>query len=309
MLKVTGRYITFNNMHFDEYLSKVNNYVNVCELITKFREDKITPTDIKRTQEYKQGSYHQDPFYQFYKVIDQEIINKFEKDILTTENILSSIEYTTITEKQLQRWYKINLEQYKRGNVNESFVIFNNLLMEDYIELKREGVLDKDIQRQLNVKHEMYEFFISINKEFESQIIQIKKDLLLKALNDDKTRDEAIKIAGVTPKEYDDIVKFSNFKEDEFSKKRNLEVESRKERLVEFLKTNDLKSSCNLAKITVDDFYEWYGEDVTSEFYLNSTTVLMHNFLNERRKGKSKVEAAELLVLTINMLGIGLIEL
>ena len=232
MLKVAGRFITFRNMHFDEYLNKIDNYISVCELITKFKEDKITPSEIKKTKEYKQGSFAQEPFYQFYKIINQEIINKFEKDILTTENIQNSIEYTTITQKQLERWYKIKLNQFKKGGNDQSFDVFNKLLIEDYIELKRQGVLEKEIKKQLNVTQETYEFFKTFDRNFESQVTQIKKDLLLNALKDGKTRSEAIEIAGITSKEYDDLVKYSEFKGDEFYQKRNLEVELRKEKMV-----------------------------------------------------------------------------
>lgn len=297
MLKVAGRFITFNNMYFDDYIAKIEKYLSVCELITLFREDKITPKEIKQTIEYKQGSFKQDPFYQFYKIIDHEIINKFEKDILTTENIQNSIDYTTITQKQLQRWYKIKLNQYNKGNVNESFVVFNELLMDDYIDLKRQGILEKEIKKQLNISPEVYEFFSSYNKDFAGDIKQINKDLILKALSENKTRAEAIEFAGVTPKEYDDIVKYSDYKGDEFSQQHNMEIETRKERFVEILKENDIETSAELAKITVGDFYKWYDENTTSKFYIDSTKILMDKFLDERRQGKSKLEA-------INSIGI-----
>ena len=297
MLKVAGRFITFNNMYLDEYLAKIDNYIAVGELITRFKEDKISPEDIKKSKEYKQGSFHQEPFYQFFKIVNREIIKKFEKDILTTENIHDSIEYTTITQKQLQRWYTMQLGHYQRGNINESFVVFNKLLQEEYIDLKRQGTPEKDIKKQLNVSDEIYEFWQKEYDDFITEIREIKKDLLLKAFNDGKTRDEAIEIAGMSQKEYDDLVKYSDFKGNEFSQKRKMELEARKQNLIEYLKENDLKTSCDLAKISVDDFYQWYEQDMSSDFYINTTTVLMHNFLNQRRKGKTKVEAAQAIAL------------
>ena len=66
MLNVRGRIYTFNNMYFDKYMTKIDNYLAVGELITKFREDKITPKDIKQTFEYKEGSLRHEPFYEFY---------------------------------------------------------------------------------------------------------------------------------------------------------------------------------------------------------------------------------------------------
>ena len=146
MLNVRGRFITFNNMYFDRYMDKIDNYLAVGELITKFREDKITPSEIKQTFEYKEGSLKHEPFYMFFKIINDEVINKFEQDILSTENIWQSIDYTTITERQLETWYMKNMNLHKKGKVNESFVKFNTLLMEDYIDLKRHGLPEKDIK-------------------------------------------------------------------------------------------------------------------------------------------------------------------
>ena len=91
------------------------------------------------------------------KIINEEILNKFERDLLTTENIWDSIEYTTIPQKDLKRWYLIKLNNYKKNEINESFVIFNRLLIIDYLSLKREGIKDSDIERQLNISKEMLE--------------------------------------------------------------------------------------------------------------------------------------------------------
>ena len=293
MIKVAGRFFTFNNMYFDKYMTKIDNYLAVGELITKFREDKIAPAEIKQTYEYKEGLLHHKPFYEFYKIIDHEIINKFERDILTTDDIWDSIEYTTITQKQLETWYMKNLGLYNRGTVNEPFVTFNNRLMGDYIKLKKEGIPDKEIKARLNVSRKVYELWLTLDDTFEDEITQIKKDLFLNALSEGKREDEAIQIAGMTEKDYADLVKYSDFKGDEFSRIRNRELDERKLNLIEYLKHNDLNTSCELAKLSIDDFYKWYDKDMSSDFYLNSTLVLMHNFLNQRRKGKTKIESAE----------------
>lgn len=294
MLKVTGRDITFNNIGLDGYLSKIDSYINICELITKFREDKILARDIKQTIEYREGSRKNEPFYQFYKITNREIIKKFERDLLTTEDIWKSIEYTTITENQLSRWYKRELGKYNRGTVNDSFIIFNDLLKREYLDMKREGILDNEIKARLNVTREIYDFWIRYDQEFTNNIREIKIDLLTKAISEGKRREEIIESAGVTQKEYDDIVKVANFNNTDFAKLRNKEIESRKGAFIRFLKNNALKSSCHLAKFTLDDFYQYYDEaDVESEFHIKSTQILMDKFLAQRRLGKTRHEATE----------------
>ena len=294
MFKVKGREYRFNNSNLDSFLDKIDKYIKVGELITQFREDKITPSEIKQTYEYKQGSFKQYPFYQFYKVINEEIVNKFEKDLLTTENIWDSIEYTTISPKELNRWYNIQLNQYKKNNINESFVIFNNLLTDEFLFLKRQGIKDKDIIAKLNISNEMYEFFPKFRENFTSEIEEIKKDLILEALSENKSRNEAIELAGITQKEYDDIIKYSKFKGNEFSEEYERIVNERKESLLINLTDNDLMVSCELTKVNVDDFYKWYDKaKIDDEFYINSTKILMKKFLSERKTGKTKAEACK----------------
>lgn len=293
MLKVRGRYITFNNMHIDEYLSKIDKYIAVCELITKFKEDKIAPAEIKKSREYRQGSFKQEPYYQFYKLVNREIVKKFEKYLMTIEDIKRSMEYTTITQKQLDRWYILNLAEYKRGNRRESFVLYNDLLMDEYLRLKGEGMHEKQIRKELNVTDDKYEFWRTINPDFESEIHKIKIDLISKALTEGRLKAEIIEIAGVTPKEYDDIIKVSRFKNDEFSQLHAKEVETRKENFLKYFADNDLETSCEMAKFSVDDFYNYYDSaDHSSSFYTETTCLLMDKYLDERRTGKNRQEAS-----------------
>ena len=274
MLKVTGRFISF----------------------TKFREDKITPSEIKQTYEYKQGSLHNAPFYEFYKIINNEIINKFERDILATENIWESIDYTTITQKQLETWYMKNMNLHKKGKVNESFLVFNSSLMDDYIDMKRQGMLEKEIKEKLNVSSNVYEFWTSINDSFEDEIAQIKKELILKCLKEGKTRVETLEIAGVTPHEYDSLYKVSDYNHDDYADEINREREARKLRFTSYLASLDIETSCRYAKISVDDFYSWYGNaKPNSQFYLDVTEILMGKYLDERKTGKSKVESIKMI--------------
>ena len=300
LIRANGFSYTFNNSNLDSYLDKIDKFIKVGEMITQFREDKITPAEIKQTKEYKQGSFKQYPFYQFYKVINEEIINKFEKDLLTTENIWESIEYTTISAKELNRWYNIQLNQYKKNNINESFLIFNNLLIDEFLMLKRQGINDKDILVKLDISDEMYEFFPKFRNSFSSEVEEIKKDIILKALSENKSRNEVIELAGIMQKEYDAIM--GRYKEAEPEEYEKI-INERKERLLINLTDNDLMISCELAKITLDEFYEWYDRaKIDDEFYIKSTKILMEKFLSERRTGKTKVEAANAMGLRVSII-------
>ena len=294
MLKVAGRFITFNNMYLEEYLKRIDSYISVGELITRFKEDKISPEEIKKSKEYKLGKNRQEPFYQFYKITNREIIKKFEKDLLATEDIWRSIDYTAVTQHQLERWYNIRLGNYRRGNVNESFVIFNKLLIKDYLKLKSEGILEAEIRKTLNVSDEVYDFWCDFDRYFEKNLKQIKLDLIVEGIDRHMTKGEIIEYAGLTAKEYDDIFKVADRKGEDIAQIRNREIESRKRQFVKYLLNFDLKIACSKALFTLDDFYEYYDSaDVNSEFYVKSTRILMDKYLTQRRFGRTKTEAIE----------------
>ena len=294
MLKVAGRFITFNNMYLEDYLKRIDSYISVGELITRFKEDKISPEEIKKSKEYKLGKNRQEPFYQFYKITNREIIKKFEKDLLATEDIWRSIDYTAVTQHQLERWYNIRLGNYKRGNVNESFVIFNKLLIKDYLKLKSEGILEAEIRKTLNVSDEVYEFWCDFDRYFEKNLKQIKLDLIVEGIDRHMTKGEIIEYAGLTAKEYDDIFKVADRKGEDIAQIRKREIESRKRQFVKYLLNFDLKIACSKALFTLDDFYEYYDSaDVNSEFYVKSTRILMDKYLTQRRFGRTKTEAIE----------------
>lgn len=302
LFNVKGRLISFNNSKLDSFIAKIDYYIHIGELITKFRQDKITPEEIKQTEEYVKGSFNQEPFKHFYYVINEEIMNKFEYELISTENIQKSIDYSTISQKDLNRWYNIQLNQYKRNNINEAFVIFNELLTGEYLLLKMEGVSEGDIQSNLNITKEMLEFFPKFRSDFNEEISQIKKNLVLQALSENKSKKEAIEFAGITAKEYDDIIRLFKDRKNEVNDEYERIISDRKEKLLINLTDNDLFMSCKLSNVTVDNFYEWYDESkIDSKFYIKSTKILMDKYLIERKTGKTKSEACESIGLKENI--------
>ena len=292
LFRVKGNYISFNNSNLDSFLLDMDNYIKIGELITDFREYNITPAEIKQTKEYIQGSFKQFPFYNFYKIVNEEIVIKFEYELISTEDFKKSINYSTISQSELNRWYNIKLNQYRKGDISEAFVMFNNLLIDEYFSLKREGCSEKDIQSNLNITKEMLEFFPKFRPNFEDEISEIKKVLILQALSEEKSRKEAMEFAGITSREYDNILKSFKDRRNEFRDEFEKIMNERKEKLLINLTANDLFTSCKLSNVTVDDFYEWYDESkIDSEFYIKSTKILMNNYLNERKTGKTKSEA------------------
>ena len=292
MLKASGINYTFNNMGLDDYLSKIDNYINICELITKFREDKIDPKDIRQTREYREGGRKIEPFKQFHIIVNREIRKKFERQLLSTRDVWASIDYAAFTDEELERWYKKQHGKYQRGEVNDAFVVFNDLMIEEYLELKSEGILESEIKKTLNISGEVYEFWHSYKSDFERRLKGIKLDLIEKAIQDGMSRDEIIEYAGVTPKEYENIFKVADHKGERIAQIRNQELESRKGEFVKYLYNFDLEIACKKAKIPLKDFYEYYeNSSVKSTFYVKTTRYLMDKYLLFRRRGRTRSES------------------
>jgi len=295
LLKAKGIYYSINNMYHDSYIDKINDYITVGELITRFKEGKIDPSEIKKSNEYKQGSLKHKRFYQFYLIINQEIINLFEEYIIHTKNLWKSIENSDISQEQLKKWYKKEYDKYKRKKINRPFIIFNELLIEEYFKLKRKGIPEKEIRQNLNITEEIYNFLPEFKNNFTKEIKQITIELLSKATQEGKSTEEIIEYAGITLKEYNDINKLSDSKKDEYFKLRHEEIESRKKELLKYLYNYNLPVACKKAKITLEDVYEYYDEDETSQFHMKTTELLMDKYLKERRKAKPSEEVLEIL--------------
>ena len=299
ILTVKGRFITFNNLHINEYLAKVDKIIAVGELLSKFIYNEITPKEIRQTSEYKKGSFNQEPYVKFFNLVNREIINKFEKDLLTSDNVWDSIEFSAISKKQLHRWFEINLNNYKKNILNESFICYNQLLINDFLNLKRQRISDAEIMDELNITPKIYDFWFEFSEDFLDNLVDIKKELIIQGLNDGKSKEEILEFADVTLKEYDDLVKRSDVESDEFSKIRNKEIKRRKENFIKYLKNNGLEDSIKLAKLSADDFDKLYVEDINSNFYCSVTSILMDKYLAEKRKGKSKLEISDAIGLDI----------
>ena len=85
-----------------------------------------------------------------------------------------------------------------------------------------------EIKDKLNITSKIYDFWFEFSESFSDNLEDIKKELIIQALNNGKTKEEILEFVGVTLKEYNDLVKISNFKCDEFSKIRNQEIEKKK---------------------------------------------------------------------------------
>ncbi|WP_458405862.1 hypothetical protein [Methanobrevibacter sp.] len=288
-----GEYYTFNNEKFKNHIDIINQYIEIGLLISKFYNDEITAFEIKKTKQYLNGSKQQKPCIEFYNLVNEKIKNDFEKKLIKTENIKKSMKESAMDNLILQNWFDKEKEAFITGSLNDAFILYNELLIKDFFDLKKKGLRDDEILKHNEIDPQMYEFWREhfMGRNFMKKTTKIKKDLILKEIRKNKTLNEALKSSGISQKEFDKLYILSKNNNDDFYRDFNNEYTIKRQKTVlKHLKYNNLNAALRKSKITKTEFLKWYykGESNLSDFYIESTSLLMNKYLHHRSNGFNK---------------------
>lgn len=148
---------------------------------------------------------------------------------------------------------------------------------------------DLDLFREFKVK----------NNDITSNLL--KRGLIINALKEGKTKSEAISCAKISEDEFNEIYQTSRIEKTDFYLRFNLEYcENRKRQYVKHLKTNDFYNAIVKSDMSQKEFNKWYAYDESrvlggeraSDFYINTTKLLMDKYIESRRSGKNKPDSA-----------------
>ncbi|SDA46230.1 hypothetical protein [Methanobrevibacter millerae] len=288
-----GEFFSFNNDVFDEYLSQINSYIEISILINKFYNDELTPREIKRTPEYHKGLKGHEPFVEFHNLVNDRLIRVFERSIINLEDIKTSIDFASISYDDVLEWFCNEKNAFMCGELNDAFINFNELLIEDYLSEIKKGCFDEEkIKQKLNVTPEIYDFWMDyyIDGELSDEILNVKKILIIDELSRNKTLIQAIASVDMTSDEFKEIYGESKKNNDSFYRSFMREyVEKRQVMILKYLKRDNLTDALRKARIAKKEFHRWYfdGEVENSRFYLDVTQILMDKYLDLRKKGLS----------------------
>ena len=195
----------------------------------------------------------------------------------------------------IKRWFNQKRQDFSNGSLNESFILFNELLIKDYFKLKRKGLNEEEIMKHLKISSEVYDFWQKdfVGSNFIKQKKEINKDLLISELKKNKTLKEALVNVGITKKEFTDLYHLSKSLDDEFYKKFNeVYIIKRQKSLVKHLRNNSLNTAIHLSKITRREFNLWYreSEKIGGVFYIECSKILMDRYYELRKNGLNKKE-------------------
>lgn len=193
----------------------------------------------------------------------------------------------------LKEWLIHEKESFNQGRINEAFIIYNELLIKEYFNLKRRGLEEAQIRKQLNISDDLFDFWVKSfsGEDFIKKTSDIKKELIIRELKKDKSIDGVLKSVGISKREFDKLYILSKNYDNEFYQEFNKHYTQKRQRLfVKNLKHQNIIGAVKRSKISNAEFIEWYfeGEISYSEFYLDTTRILMEKYLKSRKQGLNK---------------------
>ena len=289
-----GEYYTINQDNFNSYLEEIDQYIEIGILITKFYNDEISAEEIKDSPEYKMGCRDEKPFRELFKLATAKIEKTFEENLLNSEDIKKSMKNSSMNDLDIKYWFYREKELFEEGIINDAFIVYNKILIDDFIALKKKtNQFDEDILIQLGIPKDVYRFWKNhfVPGKFVKRNKNLKKDLFISELKNNKSLNEALKSAKINKDDFRKMHSASKHNDGEFYEQFEKEYTEKRKRLVlKHLKNYNLNMAVRLAKITKSEFIKWYfeGEKTLSDFYVKATELLMEKYIDYRRNNWDK---------------------
>ena len=244
---------------------------------------------------------------EFYRLVNLKLEMGFEDNLCKTENIKKAMKASSMDNIAIHDWFERKKQDFINGDLNDAFILYNEILIKNYFKLKRKNIEESRIKYQLQISESLYNFWQNefMGEDFLKMTTEIKKDLILKEIKKNKSLKEALSSAGISEKEFDRMYLLSQKKDDEFYQMfREIYVKKRQKTFLKHLEHNNLNSAIRISKISLNEFHRWYadGEVEYSEFYIDSTRILIDKYLKLRKRGWKKQDILKKMNITKNML-------
>ena len=301
-----GEFYSINEMQFKKQLDEIDEYIEIGLLLTKFYTDEISAKEIQATLQYWKGGINQKPYVEFYRLVNLKLEKNFEENLCRYENIKKSMKESSMDNLSVRDWFAHKKEDFIKGDLNEAFILFNEILIREYFNLKKKNIDEVKIKYRLQISDELYDFWENefMGDEFLKKTTEIKKELILSEVKKNKTLKEALSYAGISQNEFDRICLLSKNADDEFYKEFNRTyTKKRQKTFLKHLENNTLNKAIRISKISRSEFNSWYfaGQYDYSNFYIKASELLMDKYLVYRRRGYSKQEILKIMDISKNI--------
>ncbi|WP_458403718.1 hypothetical protein [Methanobrevibacter sp.] len=295
VISVNADYFTINEEEFQKQFREVDQYIEIGLLLEKFYLDEITPSEIRATLEYWKGGINQKNYREFYRLVNLKLEKGFEENILKFENIKKAMKESSMDTLNVREWFSRKKELFLEGDMDDAFILFNELLIKQYFRLKKRNMDDTKIKNRLQIRQDIFEFWQChfMSDDFFRLTDEIKKDLIIREVKRNKTLNDVFKSVGISKNEFDRLYVMSKTSGDEFHKSFDRHYTLKRQKsLIRHLKNNNLNKAIKISKITKNEFCRWYyaGEEECNDFYMKTTEILTDRYLSYRIRGWNKSE-------------------
>ena len=297
---------------FEGFLNCINEYFEINYLLTEFILGKYKLNQIKNTEIYRKGRENINPYVQVPKIVNEIIFKEFLNDVRLNVPIDDIMEDTGISQADIDEWFSNQIDDFKNHHVSNEFITYNQLLMEKYLVLKRKACKNSKILEELHISQEIVDFWASSLKrqsqQFFKQLKECEMDLILDAIEDDRTKAEACEIADITTDDLEAMIDKGKNGDELYGPFYNVFADiyyrQRRDEFLNHLSNNDYKTAVDLAGLEKDEVDMWYersakdfayGQRDDNSFYIKTTKVMMKNYINARRLKKSQDESCKMI--------------
>ena len=266
--KSSDKIYKLNEENFDRFIDEIKQYLQVDFLLTEFVSGKFKFNEIKNTSEYKKGLKGEFPYIEFARIVNDRIFSEFLNEVRLNIPIDEILEDTNIEIEDVHRWYDSSKKDYINGIRNEDFVQYNRIVMDRYLKLRRQSKSRSEIRDTLQINQDYIDFWKTSMRldsyEFFDEIEKIQMELVINAIFDDKTKEEAIKIADISLDELDEMCEMGRQGDEKYKAFYDIferqYTSKRRRDFIFALNDNNLEKSFEKSKLSPKDFELWYGE-------------------------------------------------
>ena len=290
-----GEYYKFDSDNFKEYLSEIDEYIKIGLMINRFYKDQISAYDIKNSPEYQKGFKNEKPYRELFKLVNQKVEKTFEANLLKLKDIKKSMKISSMSQYNINHWYSHEKDSFNQGSLNEAFILYNELLIDEFFKMQMKGIDENEIMKELDIYPDTVYFWQNhfIEGDFYKKNKNAKQKMIINEIKNNKSLNDSLQSANVTKNDFDKMYLDSKMTNDEFSKEIDKEyVAKRQKLLIKHLRNNNLNKAIKLSKISKKEFLQWYykGERESSEFYIKTTELLMEKYISYRKNDWNKKE-------------------
>ncbi len=307
LISKKGELYHINSDAFERQLAEIDEYIEIGLLLTKFYSDELSAEEVKATLEYWKGGINQKPYVEFYRLVNIKLEKNFENSLCRYENIKKAMKESSMDNLSIKDWFERKKEDFIKGDLNDAFILFNEILIGDYFKLKKKNMEESKIKYQLQISQNIYDFWQDefMGDDFLKRTTEIKKDLIIKEIKKNKSLKEALASVGITENEFDRLYLMSQKNDDDFYQMfSEIYVKKRQKTFLKHLEHNHLNSAIRISKISLNEFNRWYGDGEIeySQFYIDATKLLTDKYLALRKRGWKKQDILKKMNITKNML-------